>query len=463
MIKLGRNIEALSAARLLDNSSNKLSAIFERLSSGQRINRAADDAAGLAIALSLDVQTRVFTQGIRNIGDGVSALSIADSAMNSLVSIVERQKELATQAANGVFSDTQRQALNSEAQALSAEYQRILDTTTFNGVNLFDSGSLDLQNGFGAAGRLSADILARVFEEDFELTGTGVYDEQIINLPGIGTPFPLQNTRYIFADINGNGIEDIVTVTLMDNGGAGDMVVSLILGSESGTYSVASSTQFQIAAVPDFAEFNLSMGFNEGLNRIEMNFNYGGFAGPPAVTGYINVSGGDTLSGFTPDMIGGFLPAALTGTNNADLNGDGIDDRVTGLAGGQIRIETQQTESTSLGVQESFADLTQQSFDISSQSSALAAIDSFEELLVNIQESRSVLGASLSRLDIATRVSQATVENYTAARGRILDADVAEDSSKLVAQSILQQAGAAVLANASLQPEIALRLLDLNN
>ena len=96
----------------------RLASVYERLSSGQRINRASDDAAGLAVSSSLHVNTRVYNQAIRNINDGVSALTIADQAISNLSDIVVRQTELAEQAANGIYSTIQRAAMDREAQAL---------------------------------------------------------------------------------------------------------------------------------------------------------------------------------------------------------------------------------------------------------------------------------------------------------------------------------------------------------
>ena len=137
-IRLGSNISSLTAQRKLADGTAALSKTFERLSSGQRINRASDDAAGLAIADSLNAASRVYTQGIRNFSDGLSLLSIAEGALQQLQAITIRQIELAEQAANGVYSTKQRQALNDEANALVDEFNRIVESTSFNGLNVLD-------------------------------------------------------------------------------------------------------------------------------------------------------------------------------------------------------------------------------------------------------------------------------------------------------------------------------------
>ena len=150
-ITLGSNIASLKAQRTLGRSTEALGRTFERLSSGQRINRASDDAAGLAIADSLKASQRVATVAIRNANDGISTIAIADSALGEIGNVLSRLAELAEQSANGVFSTTQRSALSNEFVALSSEVERIATTTQFNGVALLSGGgTLTLQVGFNS-------------------------------------------------------------------------------------------------------------------------------------------------------------------------------------------------------------------------------------------------------------------------------------------------------------------------
>jgi flagellin len=149
VIKIGKNILAENIVRNLTRNATDLSTVFERLSSGQRINKASDDPAGLAIASDLQVRTRIINQGLRNVNDGISFLAIAEGGLESLTEIITRQKELAGQAANGTYSLKQRQALDNEARALTDEYNRIVATTTFNGINVFSAGDVVVQSGIG--------------------------------------------------------------------------------------------------------------------------------------------------------------------------------------------------------------------------------------------------------------------------------------------------------------------------
>lgn len=151
-VTLGSNIASLQAQRRLASATDALGRTYEKLSSGQRINRASDDAAGLAIADSLRATSRVATVAIRNANDGISTIGIADSALGEIGNVLSRLAELSEQSANGVFSTTQRSALANEFIALASEIERIAFTTEFNGVRLLSGGStLTLQVGFNSA------------------------------------------------------------------------------------------------------------------------------------------------------------------------------------------------------------------------------------------------------------------------------------------------------------------------
>ncbi|RME61557.1 MAG: flagellin FliC, partial [Candidatus Dadabacteria bacterium] len=133
--------------RELNKTSNKLQNIITRLSTGKRINKASDDAASLAIAEALKADTVLADQGSRNLSFGTSMLQIAEGSLSQVQEIDTRLSELAAQSANGTLSDEQRQALQAEADELVAEKGRILGTTEFNGVNVFQGTSLQTSDG----------------------------------------------------------------------------------------------------------------------------------------------------------------------------------------------------------------------------------------------------------------------------------------------------------------------------
>ena len=157
-VRIGSNIASLQAQRNLADATAVYSKTMERLSTGQRINRASDDAAGLAIAGRLSADVRVLGQAKRNLSDGISHLTIADGALGELKGILTRVRELSTQASNGTYTTTQRQALDNEARQLEQEFNRIVQTSQFNGQNVFSvqNGKLTLQAGYGTACMLQA-------------------------------------------------------------------------------------------------------------------------------------------------------------------------------------------------------------------------------------------------------------------------------------------------------------------
>ncbi len=151
-ISINSNLASVRSQRLLGESSNKLNGTYERLTSGQRINSASDDAAGLAIAESLRTTSRLANVAVRNAQDGISAISIADGALASIGSVLSRLAELTQQGSNGSYSTVQRSALQNEFQTLGSEIERIAVTTTFNGVALLSgSQTVTFQIGFDGA------------------------------------------------------------------------------------------------------------------------------------------------------------------------------------------------------------------------------------------------------------------------------------------------------------------------
>jgi flagellin len=138
---VNHNLMAMSAARYLGVSYNRLSTSVSRLASGLRINSAADDAAGLAIREMMRTDIRVLNQGVRNANDALSLIQTADGALSVIDEKLTRMKELAEQAATGTYTATQRAIMDSEYQAMASEITRIAMATDFNGVKLLD-GSL---------------------------------------------------------------------------------------------------------------------------------------------------------------------------------------------------------------------------------------------------------------------------------------------------------------------------------
>ena len=140
-VRIFNNIPSLNAQRILGLNNDRLAVSVERISSGLRINRAADDAAGLAISEALRSDIRALRQATRNANDGISLINVTEGALNEQSSILIRLRELSSQASTGTVGSTERQTIQLEFDALRAEIDRIADTTAFNGQKLVD-GSL---------------------------------------------------------------------------------------------------------------------------------------------------------------------------------------------------------------------------------------------------------------------------------------------------------------------------------
>lgn len=159
---INTNTSSINAQRQLLSSGQALDKAMTRLSSGMRINSAADDAAGLAISNRQTAQIRGLNQAVRNANDGISLIQTAEGAISESTNILQRMRELAVQSANGIYDDKDRATLDAEVQQLVQELDRIAKTTTFNGRNILDGslGKVDLQVGSDANQTISMSIQA---------------------------------------------------------------------------------------------------------------------------------------------------------------------------------------------------------------------------------------------------------------------------------------------------------------
>ncbi|MFA5577022.1 MAG: flagellin [Tissierellaceae bacterium] len=149
-MRINNNIPALNTHRMLNINTENMQKSLERLSSGKRINRASDDAAGLAISQKMDAQIRGLRQASRNSLDGISLIQTAEGALNEVHEMLQRMRELSVQGANGVYADEDLNALSNEIRELTEQIDKIASDTEFNGIKLLNgevSGGLRLQIG----------------------------------------------------------------------------------------------------------------------------------------------------------------------------------------------------------------------------------------------------------------------------------------------------------------------------
>ena len=304
-ITLQTNISALKTMRQLGRTSRELGQSFDRLASGLRITKASDDAAGLAIASNLDADSRIYTTAIRNANDGLSALNIAEGALNELSNIVTRIAELAEQSANGVITSTQRAALDQEAQALREEYQRIAETTEFNGLSLLNgqNSSVSLQVGLNSSA--DSQIAVEFGSAASRAVGDGTFQDAV--------SYSTTNDARVFSsgDIDGDGDIDIAVF------GLGSLDIALNDGD--GTFSTIINSASTGYISGELADFN-------GDGQLDI-------IGTSTVSVVYRVGNGD----------GTFGAVASVGVERAvevgDVNGDGaLDFTSTDPSAGEVKV-----------------------------------------------------------------------------------------------------------------------------
>lgn len=417
----GSNIAALGAVRMVHSHSAALATSTERLSSGLRINSARDDPAGHAVAMELATESRLLERAARNISDGISAIQIADSALGELASITHRVKELAEQAANGIYSQAQRNALDMEADALVVEYNRIIETVEFNGVNLFShSGSTTFQIDTGEYATLSTSWNSRLY---------GAIGAGTLKAPAYDGNFIISEDTT--PDLNRDGIEDRVQI-----GGASSYVR---LGNGDGTYRIgAVLTHTYNSADETFADFD-----SDGILDIAIYHYQGG--GNGVVNLYFGVGNGTFTAGATRVIGTPEFSVIAAG----DLNGDGVPDiQVDSAADGIFQLHSNTTQSVVM-----------KGVDLTTQGGALGALAESEAQAERVLLQRAALGATMSRLDSALAAAQSRRVEFEKAASRITNLDVAEEIVAYTNRQVLLQAATAVLAQANQLPSVALSLL----
>jgi len=199
-LRINTNIASIQAQRNLNSTLKTLSSSLERLSSGSRINRGGDDAAGLAISESFKSEIRSLSQAQRNASDGVSLLQTTDGALASVTDILQRMRELSTQSLNGTLGATERGFLNTEFTSLRSEIERIADSAEFNGISLLNaSQTINIQVGTGTS---SADDQISFSLSDVQTAALGIDGDSISTTGGAATA--LDNIDSALQTINSN-------------------------------------------------------------------------------------------------------------------------------------------------------------------------------------------------------------------------------------------------------------------
>ncbi|WP_394005222.1 flagellin [Luteimonas sp. WGS1318] len=397
MSVINTNTISLNAQRNLSTNSASLATSIQRLSSGQRINSAKDDAAGLAISERFTTQIRGMNQAARNANDGISLAQTAEGALGEIGNNLQRIRELSVQSRNATNSDSDRTALNAEVTQLKAEIQRVSEQTSFNDKKLLDGSftaqafqvganqgqtieiasiananiaalgswtSVDTPNTSAVSGAFTAANLADTEEFSFEVDGVEI----------LSVTAAADDTAVTAADID----TALASQTVRDNLATAGITVSGTAAAGTLSFTKADATAFDITVTSD-------------------------------------------------DAAAGFATAEFVGTQD---NGE------VGAA------------------QTGFANL-----DISTAEGADNAILAMDAALNAVNSSRAELGAVQNRFSSVVANLQTGSENLSASRSRIMDTDFAKETAELSRTQVLQQAGTAMLAQANQLPNNVLSLL----
>jgi len=464
-IVINTNVASLNAQRNLSQSQSTMNTAMQRLSSGLRINSAKDDAAGLAISDRMTSQIRGLNQAARNANDGISLAQTAEGALQESTNILQRMRELAVQSANDTNSESDRASLNDELNQIKSELDRIAQTTEFNGTSLLD-GSMDGDDAatFQVGSNAGADQtisfgIASARAEDLSVEGVAAGTEV--------TGETIASGGVAAGDVTVNG-EDIGAVS-----GDAKAIADAINGVVSG---VASAQNEQTIA---FGEVSLASGESYTLSGADGTIvevtNGGG--GTETVSAQDVASGINDTSGYSAsvDADGNIVVTKEDGSNlslteSLSGTGDGLANVSGGAATdfyGQVSINNTTSDPIELGGDslaaaglDDAANMTTVSdVSVATREDAVKGIESIDQAIKQIDNMRGSLGAIQNRFESTIANLGNVSENLSAARSRILDADIAQETSTMMKSNILQQAGTSILAQANQSTQLALSLL----
>ena len=462
------NMQAANANRMLNVTTSAQSKSTEKLSSGYRINRAADDAAGLTISEKMRKQIKGLDRASTNAEDGVSAVQTAEGALTEVHSMLQRMNELATQSANGTNSNTDRKAIQDEIDQLTTEIDRVSETTKFNETYLLKGDGAEKAHNVNAhdAGldgvtltdkgdtvdvtlkTLNAGDKVSIAGKNYTIGATAADAQKIVDAQKVdgktvtvnGTTYTYKTNQWTNADgsaatVGGGAAGSITikggdvvsdgtkTLTAMKDG-ADAAGADGIDDNDSTVITAGKAYQLQTAEIVKASSIGSDTAATVKANAGNTNANYANATTTFTLTKG-TVSYKDSLSfnlhvGADADM-----------TNKITVNIDSMNSAGLGVKG--IKADTEQD--------------------------ATYAIDAIADAISTVSSQRSALGAVQNRLEHTINNLDNVVENTTSAESRIRDTDMAEEMVNYSKNNILAQAGQSMLAQANQSNQGVLSLL----
>ncbi len=442
-MRINHNLQALNTYGNLTKAGAAGAKSMEKLSSGLRINRAGDDAAGLAISEKMRSQVRGLDQASRNSQDGISLIQTAEGALNETQSILQRMRELSVQAANDTNVDADRDALQNEIIQLGQEIDRIGNTTEFNTRKLLNGGANvsgtasdaanvrvvggtgDTKVGTQITHGATTQAIAATATRANAFVGAEVDTNPLeLNINGTSFSFAVGTTNeQVAQSINNAGLgvtatfnTDDLTLTA-NNAGSGSSFTSD--AATAGTIATSTGTDATVVVGPGFTQYS-------------------------AKGNIITIEDGNA-KGLQIEISG----ASVGGTVDVDANGT-LSLQIGANEGQEMNVSLSDMRSSALGVS---------GIDISSAARAKSAITTVDKAITAVSTERAKLGAFQNRLEHTINNLNTSSENLTAAESRVRDVDMAKEMMEMTKSNILQQASQAMLAQANQAPQGVLKLL----
>ena len=513
------NMSAMNANRMLSGVASAQSKSTEKLSSGYRINRAADDAAGLSISEKMRSQIRGLNQASTNAQDGISLIQTAEGALNEQHSILQRMRELSVQASNGTETNEDREAVQNEIEQLQSELTRISDTTEFNTMKLLDgsqSGSkvqvsvsksaatgattknaevqqvntsadavselakgssvtysvtvLDKNNNTSTASVTITNNNGKLTDQDGnELGSANTADKATDEETAAAIAKALSNTSLGDKfDIAADGNKKI-TLTTKDASDAANSVLISVNGA-AGKLATANPTGSEA-----YTTINAAIGSYDGTGNIEdkiftVNGEKFAYVDDPAKLGddykdvnYVKVAQAGTVGNDDADAMAALI-SSKTGIN-AKANAAAVDLKPSATATGkgiELQIGANEGQTMNFTLDDMSADalgVAGNSVNLSTQESAQKATTAIDAAIKKVSASRGKMGAVQNRLEHTINNLDTASENMQTAESRIRDTDMAEEMVNYSKNNILAQAGQSMLAQANQSNQGVLTLL----
>ena len=489
-MRIQHNIAALNSYRQLSGNNSAVSKNLEKLSSGYRINRAGDDAAGLAISEKMRAQITGLETAQKNANDGISLVQTAEGALTEVHSMLNRMVELADQSANGTYdNETDRANLQKEVKSLLDEVDRIADSTNFNGINLLDGSlsttELNVTNATVAGAKATltttpatgaksqvtmkqatvdtgstltveyADANGKLHSVKVEYTGDKAGDND--NAAAVADALAKNGELSSIFDIKADAAN--VNFTSKVTGAAGARIMS-VSSTDNATAMLGTPTAGADAKVTVNGLGDAAAGDKFTLNGKTYEFVADTTAKPTTEGATAIVVGKeqkDTVANINKALEKeGVQATQITGGTNVTLsaiqNGKGLILQIGDTAAdfNQLTVSVSSMSAKSIDITD---------VDISTLEGAQTAIGKIRTAINSVSFSRGDLGAIQNRLEHTINNLSVTTENMTAAESRIRDTDMAKEMMAYTKNNILVQASQAMLAQAIQIPQGVLQLL----